>query len=100
MSRRKRDDLTGYLFRVVQREKSSDSEWVHSNYGTYGKPRTYMTLGAARAQKSRFEGEHTRHLHYQAESHRWNPDAFAKPVELEFAVQRAPVSNWEVVEDD
>jgi hypothetical protein len=100
VSRRKRDDLeSGYLFRVVQRAKGSEDEWQHSNYGTSGKPRTYMTLGAARAQRTSFEREHARHLSYQAESHRYNPDAFAKPTELEFAVQRAPVTAWEVIPD-
>lgn len=98
--RRKRDDLEdGALYRVVQRAVGSDEEWVHSNYGTGGRPRTYMTLGAARAQRTSYEREHRRHLAYQAASFRANPDAFAKPRPLEFGVQRAPVTAWELVSD-
>lgn len=92
--RRKRDDLeTGELYRVVQRAAGSDDEWEHSNYGTYGRPRTYMTLGAARAQKTSFERAHREHV---------GRGEFAvrpAPERLEFAVQRAPVTAWEVVPD-
>lgn len=85
--RRKRDDLeTGELYRVVQRAAGTDNEWVHSCYGTTGKPRTYMTLSAARAQKTSYEREHRRR-------HEYAPHASP----LEFAVQRAPVTAWELV---
>jgi hypothetical protein len=91
--RRKRDDLeTGELYRVVQRAAGTDDEWAHSNYDTYGKPRTYMTLGAARSQKTRFEREHGRHIARQILTGRANE---LRP--LEFAVQRAPVTDWEIV---
>lgn len=86
---RKRDDLeSGYLYRVVQRTKGSDEEWVHSNYGSYGRPRTYMTVGAARSQKTRFENEQARNREYSR---------YAERPELEFNVQRAPVTDWEIV---
>lgn len=86
--KRKRDDDTGELFRVVERAAGSQDEWVHSNYGTYGKPRTYMTLAAARSQRTSFEREHARR-------HEFAPHAAL----LEFAVQRAPVTAWELVPD-
>lgn len=85
MSNRKRDDLTGYLFRVVQRPAGSDDEWEHSDCGHYGRPRTYMTLGAARGQKS---GAPNYRGHYNN-----------SPL-MEYAVQRAPVTDWEVVPDE
>lgn len=86
---RKRDDLEeGALYRVVQRVKDSDEEWQHSSYGHYGAPRTYMTIGAAR-------GMRTRMVRTQEDARAYRPQI----VELEFAVQRAPVTNWEVVPD-
>lgn len=98
--RRKRDDLeTGELYRVVQRAAGTDNEWVHSCYGATGKPRTYMTLGAARSQKTRFEREHQRHLEWLAHRAATLPAQFGGAVPLEFAVQRAPVTAWELVPD-
>lgn len=96
---RKRDDYTGEIYRVVQRPKGSDEEWVHSNYATYGKPRTYTTLGAARAQRGRYQNQQTRNLEYQWKSYLRDPDKFSKPVELEFEVQRAPVVAWEMISE-
>jgi hypothetical protein len=91
---RKRDDLEqGYLYRVVQRAAGSDDEWVHSSYGHQGKPRTYMTLGAARGMKTRMEGAN--------QSHRaFNGRYFESEAGLEFAVQRSPVQNWEIIPDE
>lgn len=94
MNYRKRDDLEqGYLFRVVQRAAGSDDEWVHSSYGHQGKPRTYMTLGAARGMKTRMEGANQSHLEY---ARRYDETSRG----LEFKVQRSPVQNWEIVEDE
>jgi hypothetical protein len=94
-SRRKNDNPEdGYLYRVVERAAGSDEEWVHSNYGTTGKPRTYMTLGAARAQRTHFVNEHSRHCEYRT---RWSESSESIQPELEFGVQRAPVDNWELV---
>lgn len=91
MNYRKRDDLEqGHLYRVVQRAAGSDDEWVHSSYGHSGKPRTYMTLGAARGMKTRMEGANQSRLEYVGETSRG----------LEFKVQRSPVQNWEIVEDE
>lgn len=78
MSTRKRDDVEDFLYRVVERRKGSDDPWVWSNCGNYGKPRTYVTIGAARGQRS--------------------ISAYNKSGQgLEFAVQRAPVTDWEIV---
>jgi hypothetical protein len=97
-ARRKRDDLEdGALYRVVQRAAGSDDEWEHSAYGTLGKPRTYMTLGAARAQKTRFEREHAQRLEWLARRSATLPAQFSAAKPLEFAVQRAPVTAWEIV---
>jgi len=86
---RKRDDLgEGALYRVVQRRADSDDEWVHSSYGHYGSPRTYMTLGAARGMKTRMRRANDDSVSYRATNTRY-----------EFAVERAPVSNWEIVPD-
>lgn len=97
MARRKLDDVEGSLFRVVQRPKGSEEEWVPSNYGTYGRPRTYTTLGAARGQKTQYERK-------QAEDYEWRKRTSWQrqdmPKEFEFAVQRAPVVAWEIVGDD
>ena len=94
MSYRKRDDVEqGFLYRVVQRSAGTEDEWEHSSYGHYGKPRTYMTLGAARGMKTRMERANTEHRDYIGR-YRNNNDAL-----LEFAVQRSPVQNWEVVDD-
>lgn len=80
---RKRDDLeSGYIYRVVARRVGSDDEWVHTNYWHGGKPRTYMTLGAAKGMRTRMRNAN-------AERHAGS--------ELEFAVQRSPVQNWEFV---
>jgi hypothetical protein len=93
--RRKRDDLeTGELYRVVQRAAGSQDEWVHSSYGTYGKPRTYMTLSAARSQRTAFERAHRQHL-----AHRILIGRIGELERLEFAVQRAPITVWEIVPD-
>lgn len=83
MKVRKRDDLTGYLYRVVERPAGSDEEWAHSDCGHYGRPRTYMTLAAARGQKS---SAPTRGVY--------------DGPKIEYAVQRAPVTDWEMVPDD
>ena len=83
-SYRKRDDLTGYLYRVVQRVEGSD-EWEHSDCYRYGKPRTYMTLGAARGQCTYARDQNAR---------------YGGDVTREFAVQRAPVTDWEMVPDE
>lgn len=85
MSIRKRDDLTSFLYRVVERRAGSDDEWVHSDCGRYGRPRTYMTLGAARGQKT------------GAPQTRFNPETYER-VPTEYAVQRAPVTDWEIVD--
>ena len=93
---RKRDDLeTGYLYRVVQREVKGQylrGEWEHTSYGHYGRPRTYMTVSAARGMKARMERAY-------AEDVDWNRATGGSSVDLEFAVQRAPVTDWEVVPD-
>lgn len=81
MSSRKRDDLTGYLFRVSERVPGG--KWVHSSYDLYGRPRTYMTVGAARGIRGRMQGAAVRRGH-----------------DIEFRVERAPVTEWEVVNDD
>lgn len=96
MSSRKRDDLTGYLFRVVQRPAGSDDEWEHSDCGHYGRPRTYMTLGAARGQKSQAEASWNR---YYSDWSRMQEATPPPRPRAEFAVQRAPVTDWEVVPD-
>lgn len=82
---RKRDDLTGYLYRVVERPAGTDEEWSHSDCGHYGRPRTYMTLGAARGQKTG--------------AGKWQY-VNGERVIMEYAVQRAPVTDWEVVPDE
>lgn len=95
MNYRKRDDLEqGHLYRVVQRAAGSDDEWVHSSYGHQGKPRTYMTLGAARGMKTRMESANQSHLDFIGR-YRENDE-----VALEFAVQRSPVQNWEIIPDE
>ena len=79
-SYRKRDDLAeGYLYRVVMRSDESEP-WLHTNYDMYGAPRTYMTAGAARSIRGRMETAARR-----------RGDAY------EFAVQRAPVTDWEII---
>lgn len=88
MAQRKRDDLEeGALYRVTARLKGTDDPWVHTSYGHYGSPRTYMTVGAARGMKTRMETA-------MRGTYRWSE----MPTELEFRVERAPVTNWEPVE--
>ena len=87
MTVRKRDDLTGYLFRVVERLAGSSDDWTHSDCGRYGRPRTYMTVGAARGQKS------------SAPDHRYVRSTGAREP-VEYAVQCAPVTDWKVVPDE
>lgn len=80
---RKRDDPhEGYLYRVVERVDGGD--WVHTSYGHYGKPRTYMTLAAARGTMTRMRN--TAERYSDSDPGR------------EFAVQRMPVEGWELVD--
>lgn len=92
MATRKRDDLEeGALYRVVMRLKGTDEPWEHTSYGHYGAPRTYMTLGAARGMKTRMERAHAESLHFRT--------GVIVNREFEFAVERAPVTDWEIVPD-
>ena len=71
----------GFLYRVV--EWDADEEcWFHTNYNQHGKPRTYMTLAAARGVKTSME-------HANARYRETNP--------RKFAVQRMPVEGWKLV---
>lgn len=84
---RKRDDVhEGFLYRVVYRKADTDDEWVHTSLGDTRRPRTYMTLGAARGVASRLNNEND----YSARNYRVS--------RYEYGVQRAPVENWELVE--
>jgi hypothetical protein len=92
----------GYLYRVVQRPKGSDDEWTHSNYGTVGRPRTYMTAAAARGQRTRFQADQARRIEYRRELSPGRLEQLARYTditELEFAVQRAPLLEWKVLPD-
>lgn len=85
MSTRKRDDLeSGYLYRVVERLQDREDPWTHSDCGRYGRPRTYMSLAAARGQCSYIRNQQA---------------AYGGDHEREYAVQRAPVTDWEMVPD-
>lgn len=85
---RKRDDPhQGFLYRVVCRKAGSNDEWEHTSYGHYGQPRTYMTLSAARGMRTRME-----RFNFEYGSRATNP------TKLEFRVERAPVTGWEVAE--
>ena len=87
MAQRKRDDLEeGALYRVTARKKDTEDPWEHTSYGHYGAPRTYMTIGAARGMKTRMERT-------QESGYRWS-----QMPELEFRVERAPVTNWEPID--
>lgn len=86
-SYRKRDDLdSGWLYRVVARRAGSDDEWEHTSYGHLGKPRTYMTLSAARSQCTGMRREN------EDRPRQFNPL-------MEFAVQGAPISGWQIIPD-
>lgn len=84
-SYRKRDDLeSGWLYRVVARRAGSDDEWEHTSYGHYGKPRTYMTLSAARSQCTGMRRDNAR---------------YSDRDPREFAVQGSPVTEWQMIPD-
>jgi hypothetical protein len=88
MAPRKRDDLEeGALYRVTARLEGTDDDWVHTSYGHYGAPRTYMTAGAAKGMKTRMERSNSEVRHYQRRL----------PI-YEFRVERAPVTNWEPID--
>ena len=103
MARKIEEPHEGYLYRVVQRLKGSEDVWVHSAYGTVGRPRTYMTLSAAKGQKTSFERLQDRTLAAQADAVTYRSPEFLERMgwpspELEFKVQRMPVDNWEDAE--
>ncbi len=74
----------GFLYRVVEWDED-DQVWFHTSYSQSGRPRTYMTLAAARGIKTSMEN--TAKRYGRAELGR------------KFAVQRMPVDGWEMVED-
>ncbi len=85
MSIRKRDDLPElHLYRVVCRAVGTDEPWKLVS----GWKRTYQTLSAARGIRTRVQREHD-HGYFHAADGR----------SFEFAVQRAPVTDWEIVDD-
>jgi hypothetical protein len=87
---RKRDDLhEGYIYRVVMRPHGQeDLAWLPTAYGQSGtKPRTYMTLSAARGAKTRMEAANLRAREYSSLNQHWD-----------FAVERSPVTAWERVD--
>jgi hypothetical protein len=102
--RQRTDPHEGFVYRVVERVKGSDDEWKHSNYGHSGRlPRTYMTLSAAKGQKTSFENQQVHALENEAHAMAYRSPEFIARVgwpspELEFKVQRMPVDNWEDVD--
>lgn len=70
----------GFLYRVVEWDED-EQVWFHTNYNQHGRPRTYMTLAAAKGVKTSMENTNSRYSHSR-----------------KFAVQRMPVEGWELVE--
>ncbi|MEU7814087.1 hypothetical protein [Pseudonocardia sp. NPDC049154] len=74
--------FTGELYRVVETPSdptTANGSWRWAGTG-WGRPRTYRTLRAARSVASRLRAQYAR-----------------AGVQMEVAVQRAPVGQWEVV---
>lgn len=79
-SYRKRDDVVEFLYRVVERVEGIDGWHPHRS-----PDRTYVTLGAARGQRTSAQNHH---------------EMYGGDFTKEYAIQRARVGEWEMLSDD